>query len=199
VVRGKGLKADRIVHIPGWGDFQVDSITAAPLLSPKGKKEDAMNVDDSESPQVLDQPTEDQDDMATVAPEEIEMEDDMPSHADTEKRGVLLDDHHYFSDDESHIPSRPKRLPKGTSDYQAAWFLEDDSDSGSDMVDMEDEDVDMEVDETEGRPEDGVFPEHGDAMTEGGPSEYPQSEMFLDPSPEDEAEQLAEYRASLIK
>ncbi len=21
VVRGKGLKADRIVHIPGWGDF----------------------------------------------------------------------------------------------------------------------------------------------------------------------------------
>lgn len=199
VVRGKGLKADRIVHIPGWGDFQVDSITAATLPSPKGKKEDAMNVDDSEGPQVLDQPTDDRDDMATVAPEEIEMEDDMPSHADTEKRGVLLDDHHYFSDDESHIPPRPKRLPKGTSDYQAAWFLEDDSDSGSDMVDMEDEDVDMEVDETEGRPEDGVFPDHGDAMTEGGPSEYPQSEMFLDPSPEDEAEQLEEYRASRRK
>lgn len=199
VVRGKGLKADRIVHIPGWGDFQVDSITAAPLPSAKGKKEDAMNVDDSEGPQILDQPTDDRDDMATVAPEEIEMEDDMPSHADTEKRGVLLDDHHYFSDDESHIPSRPKRLPKGTSDYQAAWFLEDDSDSGSDMVDMEDEDVDMEVDETEGRPEDGVFPDHGDGMTEGGPSEYPQSEMFLDPSPEDEADQLEEYRASRRK
>jgi pre-rRNA-processing protein TSR1 len=199
VVRGKGLKADRIVHIPGWGDFQVDSITAAPLPSSKGKKEDAMNIDASEGPRVLDQPTDDRDDMATVAPEEIEMEDDMPSHADTEKRGVLVDDHHYFSDDESHIPSRPKRLPKGTSDYQAAWFLEDDSDSGSDMVDMEDEDVDMEVDETEGRPEDGVFPDHGDAMTEGGPSEYPQSEMFLDPSPEEEADQLEEYRASRRK
>ncbi|CRG88913.1 Ribosome biogenesis protein tsr1 homolog [Talaromyces islandicus] len=199
VVRGKGLKADRIVHIPGWGDFQVDSITAAPLSSPKSKKEDAMNIDDSEGPRVLDQPTDDRDDMATVAPEEIEMEDDIPSHADTEKRGVLLDDHHYFSDDESHIPSRPKRLPKGTSDYQAAWFLEDDSDSGSDMVDMEDEDVDMEVDETEGRPEDGVFPDHGDAMTEAGPSEYPQSEMFLDPSPEEEADQLEEYRASRRK
>ena len=75
VVRGKGLKADRIVHVPGWGDFQVDSITAAPLLSTKNKKGDAMNVDENESTQVLDAPTEDRDDMATVAPEEIEMED----------------------------------------------------------------------------------------------------------------------------
>lgn len=198
VVRGKGLKADRIVHIPGWGDFQVGSITAAPLQNSKGKKEDAMNIDESET-RVLDLPTDDHDDMATVAPEEIEMDEDYLSNADTEKRGVLLDDHHYFSDDESHIPPRPKKLPKGTSDYQAAWFLEDDSDSGSDMVDMEDEDGDKAMDDTEGQPEDGVFPDHQDAMTEAGPSEYPQSEMFLDPSPEDEAEQLGEYRASRRK
>jgi pre-rRNA-processing protein TSR1 len=198
VVRGKGLKADRIVHIPGWGDFQVDSITASPLTTSKGKKEDAMNIDEAET-RVLDRPTDDHDDMATVAPEEIEMDEDYLSNPDTEKRGVLLDDHHYFSDDESHIPPRPKRLPKGTSDYQAAWFLEDDSDSGSDMVDMEDEDGDMAMDDTEGRPEDGVFPDHQDTMTEAGPSEYPQSEMFLDPSPEDEAEQLGEYRASRRK
>lgn len=195
-VRGKGLKADRIVHIPGWGDFQIASITAAPLPNTKGKKEDSMNIDNNESPQVLDQPTADRDDMAVIAPEEIEMDDDMLSNPDVERRGVLLDDHHYFSDDESHIPARPKRLPKGTSEYQSAWFLEDDSDSASDMMDNEDEDMDMEVDETEGHPEDGVFPDHGDAMTEGGPSEYPQSEMFLDPSPEDEADQLENYRAS---
>ncbi|GAE00117.1 conserved hypothetical protein [Paecilomyces variotii No. 5] len=195
VVRGKGLKADRVVHVPGWGDFQVDSITAAPLPSTKNKKGDAMNVDENESTQVLDAPTADRDDMATVAPEEIEMEDDdMLSVADTERKGVLLDDHHYFSDDETHIPPRPKRLPKGTSDYQAAWYLDDVSDSGSDLVD-EDDDEEMEMD-TSGNPEDGVFPERQDAMTEAGPSEYPQSEMFLDPSPEDEADQLEEYRAS---
>jgi pre-rRNA-processing protein TSR1 len=196
VVRGKGLKADRIVHIPGWGDFQIDSITAAPIPTTKNKKEDSMNVDETDATKILDQPTDDRDDMAVIAPEEIEMDDDMLSNPDTERRGVLLDDHHYFSDDESHIPARPKKLPKGTSDYQAAWFLEDDSDSGSDMVDQEDEDEDMEIDGSEGRPEDGVFPDHADAMTEGGPSEYPQSEMFLDPSPDDEADQLEDYRAS---
>lgn len=195
VVRGKGLKADRIAHIPGWGDFQVDSVTAAPLPTVKSKRDDAMTIDGNETTQILDTPSADQDDMAIVAPEEIEMEDqDMVSVAETDRKGVLLDDHHYFSDDDSHIPPTPKRLPKGTSEYQSAWYLEDVSDSGSDIVD-EDDDEDMEMD-TAGAPEDGIFPDHQDAMTEGGPSEYPQSEMFLDPSPEDEAQELADYRAS---
>ncbi|KGO72170.1 Ribosome biogenesis protein BMS1/TSR1, C-terminal [Penicillium italicum] len=193
VVRGRGLKADRIVHLPGWGDFQIDSITAAPLATTKPKREDAMAVDANDTTQILDTPTEDQDDMAAIAPEEIEMvDDDMVSMAETEKKGVLLDDYHYFSDDDSHIPPVPKKLPKGTSTYQSAWYLEDVSDSGSDM---EDDDEPMEMD-TAGAPEDGVFPDHQDAMTEGGGTEYPQSEMFLDPSPEDEAQELADYRAS---
>ena len=197
IVRSKGLKADRLVHIPGWGDFQIDSITAAPLPTARGKREDAMNVDESGATQTLDTPTADQDDMATVAPEEIEMEDEAMSVAETDRKGVLLDDHHYFSDDESHIPAKPKRLPKGTSEYQSSWYLDDISDSGSDIVD-DDDDEEMEMDTT-GAPEDGVFPEHNDAMTEAGATEYPQSEMFLDPSPEDEAQQLEEYRASRRK
>ncbi|KAL6237281.1 hypothetical protein BDW75DRAFT_85467 [Aspergillus navahoensis] len=195
VVRGKGLKADRLVHVPGWGDFQIDAITAAPLPTARSKRDDAMNVDESEAPQLLDSPSADRDDLATVAPEEIEMEDDVESMPDTDRKGVLLDDHHYFSDDDDgHIPAKPKRLPKGTSEYQSHWFLDDVSDSGSDIMD-EDEDENMDMD-VSGAPEDGVFPDNHDAMTEGEPSEYPQSEMFLDPSPEDEAEQLAEYRAS---
>ncbi|PWY74389.1 DUF663-domain-containing protein [Aspergillus heteromorphus CBS 117.55] len=195
VVRGKGLKADRLVHLPGWGDFQVGSITAAPLATARGKRDDDMNVDESEAPQLLDAPSADCDDLAVVAPEEIEMEDDSFPVAEEERKGVLLDDHHYFSDDDSHIPPTPKRLPKGTSTYQSAWYLEDVSDSGSDIGDDDDEDEGMEVDEdTTGAPEDGVFPDNKDAMTEAGQSEYPQSEMFVDKSPEDDAKDLEEYR-----
>ncbi|PYH32636.1 small subunit rRNA maturation protein TSR1 [Aspergillus neoniger CBS 115656] len=193
VVRGKGLKADRLVHIPGWGDFQIGAITAAPLATSRGKRDDAMNVDETETPQLLDGPSADCDDLATVAPEEIEMEDD-DFPVEEERKGVLLDDHHYFSDDDSHIPPKPKRLPKGTSEYQSAWFLGDVSDSGSDLED-EEEVEEMEMD-TAGAPEDGVFPDNRDAMTEAGPSEYPQSEMFVDPSPEDEAKDLEDFRAS---
>lgn len=196
VIRGRGLKADRLVHIPGWGDYQISSITDA-SLPVKSRKDDSMNVDDDKAPQILDEPTANADDLAVVAPEDVFIDDEMVSTADTEKKGVLLDDHHYFSDDEEQHTSKPRRLPKGTSTYQAAWYLDDVSDSGSDIVDnMYDEDEEMDLDDEAG-PEDGVFiNDNRDAMTEGGPSEYPQSEMFLDPSPEDEAQQIEEYRAS---
>jgi pre-rRNA-processing protein TSR1 len=194
IVRGKGLKADRLVQVGDWGDFQIEKITAAPLVSERRKPE-GMAVDDGEK--ILDTPTEEQDDLAELAPEEIMMDDDMDatmSVATTEKRGVLLDDHHYFSDDETHLPPPPKRLPKGTSAYQAAWYLGDEfSDSGSDFEDVEPSSMAMD---TPALPQDGIEGFAPREPTEAAPSEYPQSEMFLDPTPDDEAEaeQLAAFR-----
>jgi pre-rRNA-processing protein TSR1 len=199
VVRGQGLKADRLVQVGDWGDFQIEKITAAPLETKKKGKDDAMAVDDEEE-QVLERPTDDQEDLAELAPEETIMDDVTnyaPSMAPSERKGVLLDDHHYFSDEEDEVTAvKPKRLPKGTSKYQSAWYIDDVSDSGSDLEDFEDG-----IDEDRKsvyHPADGVegMDIDGRAMTEAGPSEYPQSEMFLDPSPEDEAEQIAAYRKS---
>jgi pre-rRNA-processing protein TSR1 len=195
VVRGKGLKADRLVQVGDWGDFQIEKITAAPLATKK-RKTDEMAVDESGEEKVLEAPTAEQDDLDELAPEEIVMEDDMDaaiSVATTEKRGVLLDDHHYFSDDETHMPAIPKRLPKGTSAYQAAWFLGDNfSDSGSDYEDVDEQgDVSMDA---PALPQDGIEGFAPREPTEAAPTEYPQSEMFLDPTPDDEAEQLAAFR-----
>lgn len=120
------------------------------------------------------------------------------SVAPSERKGVLLDDHHYFSDEEeAEEPTRPKRLPKGTSKYQSAWYIDDVSDSGSDLEDFEMEDLEDSKSEA-AHPADGTegIDLDGRAMTEAGPSEYPQSEMFLDPSPEEEAEQIEAYRKS---
>jgi pre-rRNA-processing protein TSR1 len=200
VVRGKGLKADRLVQVGDWGDFQIEKITAAPLASKK-RKVDEMAVDESGDEKVLDSPTAEQDDLAELAPEEIMMEDDLDmdgamSVATADKRGVLLDDYHYFSDDQTHMPATPKRLPKGTSAYQAAWFLGDNfSDSGSDLEDYDEQgDVSMDA---PALPQDGIEGFAPREPTEAAPTEYPQSEMFLDPKPDDEAEaeQLAAFRA----
>ena len=194
VVRGRGLKADRLVQVGDWGDFQLEKITAAPLLSKK-KRSEEMVTEEGES--VLEIPTEEQDDLAELAPEEIMMDDDMDasmSVATADKRGVLLDDHHYFSDDETHLPVAPKRLPKGTSEYQAAWYLGDEfSDSGSDLEDVDQDDMAMDA---PALPQDGVEGFAPREPTEAAPTEYPQSEMFLDPTPDDEAEaeQLAAFR-----
>ncbi|KAF1978061.1 DUF663-domain-containing protein [Bimuria novae-zelandiae CBS 107.79] len=204
VVRGQGLKADRLLQVGDWGDFQIDRIMAAPLETRKKAKDDAMTVDSGNSEEVLDHAGEDQDDLAELAPEETIMNDVTnyaASVAPSERKGVLLDDHHYFSDDEEEdAPKRPKRLPKGTSKYQSAWYLEDVSDSGSDLEDFDEDMEDTEkVGENErAEPADGIegMDVDGRAMTEAGPSEYPQSEMFLDPTPEDEAAQIEAYRQS---
>lgn len=197
VVRGQGLKADRLLQVGEWGDFQIEKITAASLETrPARVKTDEMAVDAPEGENVLDAPTEEQDDLAELAPEEAVM-DDMPTTtvAGGERKAVLLDDHHYFNDDRQDQYVVPKRLPRGTSKYQAAWYLGDVSDSGSDLEDVDDDD-DEDMDggaSVAAGPEDGHFA--GPEPTEyGGPSEYPQSEMFLDPAIEDEADQLEEYR-----
>lgn len=192
-VRGKGLKADRLVQLGDWGDFQIDSITAAPKLTNSRRSTEAMEEDVTNN--VLEKHSAEQDDLNDLAPEEIMMDDDEPdmSQAPSDKRGVLLDDHHYFSDDETHRPAKPKRLPRGTSAYQAAWYLGDEiSDSGSDMEDVDELDNAPQAP----LPQDGMEGIAPREPTEMAPSEYPQSEMFLDPNPEDEVEveQLAAFR-----
>ncbi|KAL2017278.1 hypothetical protein VTK56DRAFT_2347 [Thermocarpiscus australiensis] len=202
VVRGKGLKADRLVQIGDWGTFQIEKITAAPLATQRRKGDDTMNVDEATAEETLDTPTEDRDNLDDLAPEEAVMNDadedmDAATTVTTSKKGVLLDDHHYFSgDDQVQELPMPKKVPKGTSKYQAAWFLDDEdvSDSGSDLQDYEMQDV--EGTEEEARPEDGMEGLAGDAMTEAGPSEYPQSVKFVEPDEDEDARALEAYRKS---
>ena len=190
VVRGRGLNPDRLVHVPGWGDYRIKTIKQMPVQSHK-RKADEMAV---EEVSVEYAPTPDQDDLAELAPE-TSMMDVASTTATSEQKGVLLDDHHYFEDDTSHIPSQPQKLPSGTSSYQAAWYLEDVSYSDSDEDDDDPLDLKMDV-EKELRPEDGAVMHEPAEGTEAGPSEYPESEMHIDANGEDEARQLAEYRSS---
>ncbi|ORY64441.1 putative pre-rRNA processing protein Tsr1 [Pseudomassariella vexata] len=195
VVRGKGLKADRLVHVGDWGTFQIEKITAAPLATKKRGDGD-MAVDEVEAENILETPGEDQDDLAELAPEEVVMEDmdaDTASIATTAQKGVLLDDHHYFSEDEESKPAQPKKLPKGTSNYQAAWYLEDVSDSESDMDDEDMQDAPEEP--MQAGPEDGIEGMAAPEPTEVAMSEYPQSERFEELDEDDDAQQLAAYRA----
>ncbi|KAI4215695.1 MAG: hypothetical protein LQ351_001682 [Letrouitia transgressa] len=203
VVRGKGLKANRLVQIGNWGHFQIEKITDATLPIPAKNGANAMVIEPSTTNNaVLEVPDADQDDLAELAPfdENMADSDNTPvSEAPTTKRGVLLDEHRYFSDDESHLPPPPKRLPKGTSPYQAAWFLGDMSDFSDEDEDEDelDEDGDLAMDGAP-QPENGM--EGLDNATQREPTDavtldYPPSEMFLDPSPDEEMEQLAEYRA----
>ena len=198
IVRGKGLKADRLLQVGDWGTYQIEKIVSAPLPKPTKKKGEEMKVDE-EGEKVLEEPTEDLDDMNELAPEDVMMdadEDDADMSGEpAQKKGVLLDDHHYFTDEEEEQRKIKKRVPKGTSQYQSAWYLEDVSDSGSDVEDLEMKDEEEEEEEDMARPEDGIEGYAGPEPTEGGPSEYPQSEMMEELDEAEDAAQLAQFRS----
>lgn len=205
VVRGRGLKANRLAQVGDWGCFQIDKITAATLPTSKKRKADEMAVETEQMQEhVLEMPDQEQDDLADLAPYDASMEDisEIPvSEALTEKRGVLLDDHHYFSEDESYLPKTPKRLPRGTSTYQSAWYLDDDPDSDSDIDETMNgaEDVNMDAPALPQDGTEGIVHLGQHEPTETAPSEYTKTEMFLDPSPDEEAAQLAAYRSDRKK
>lgn len=201
VVRGKGLKANRHVQVGDWGHFQIERIVDATLATAKKRKADEMTVEMEEgSSKVLEVPDDDQDDLDELAPWDETMGDvnEVPIYgAPSERKGVLLDDHHYYSGEDEGMPPPPKKLPKGTSSYQAAWFLGEMSDSYSSDDDQDhiDEEGDLSM-EPPSLPQDEPIVSTHPEPTETAPSEYPQSEAFNDPSPTDEAQDLEAYRSS---
>lgn len=206
VIRGKNLKADRLLQVGDWGDFQISAIAAAPLEQARKGKDQTMPVDSNASDVVLERPTDDQDTLDDLAPEEAVMEDIeattmAASTLASDRKGVLLDDQHYYSDDAADEEEAiPQRVPHGTSKYQSAWYLGDNSDSGSDMEDLDNDDDEAMQDDVPMLTEAGPVPADGveGAVapsvygTEGGPSEYPQSEIFDDVELDDA--ELAAYR-----
>ncbi|KAG6300175.1 hypothetical protein E4U09_007315 [Claviceps aff. purpurea] len=205
VVRGRGLKADRLVQIGDWGVYQVEKIVAAPLATEvKKKREEVAVVGGAEAERTLDEPSEDRDDLNELAPDDVVMDVDMEADGDANvaaepapKKGVLLDEHHYFSDADEEEKKIKRKLPKGTSNYQSAWYLDDVSDSESDMEDTEMDGVgDANLDDEIGA-EDGIEGYAQPEPTEagGGPSEYPQSEMMDIPDENEDAQQLAQFRS----
>lgn len=201
-VRGNGLKADRLVQLGDYGTYQISQITKS-ISAPNGKTNgDSMMVDQSVTETLLDQPTSDQDEIADLAPVELVMmdiNDQSVSQTTASRKGVLLDDHHYFSEDDTPAMPSAKKVPRGTSSYQAAWYLDDDDDDDSSLVFEEFQDEPLL-----GKPHSSEWVDEiaerrkGDTMCSvvmDAQSTVAPSEMFPDPSPEQELEQISAFRA----
>ncbi|KIJ61283.1 hypothetical protein HYDPIDRAFT_96707 [Hydnomerulius pinastri MD-312] len=152
VVRGGRLSANRLVHIPNYGDYQVSKIMSAPSLRSKPHKPSAMEVE----PQVVSErvpssadsliSTNVPDDMANEQtwPTEEEMANAVPREGDADNTEVP-------DARKGTTPKRIKRIPKGMSEYQASWIVDEsdgeeegDEDAGSEHGDgIAEEDEEM--------------------------------------------------------
>ena len=199
VVRGQSLKANNLVQVGDWGHLRISKIVDATLPSGRKKASD-MSIEPQETGEAtIAEPDQGQADLDPLVPYDATMEDVDSRASDlrgSNNKGVLLDNHRYHSDNEVVANERPSKLPKGTSNYQSAWFLGDVSDSGSDIESIDDSNGDVDM-IAPAMPEDGIeglLPPTD--PTEAAVTEYPPSEMHIDQSDDHEVEQLNAYRSS---
>ncbi|XP_023264298.1 pre-rRNA-processing protein TSR1 homolog [Seriola lalandi dorsalis] len=157
-VRGRPLRVDRLVHISGHGDFQLSQIdapsdplplnlTPRPAKPGKGGDVDMLDGDENEAPVRV---------LMTADPscrESLQTEaevDPMDGEQTWPTETELLEA------EEARKKKRVMKVPKGTSDYQASWIVDDNEEengetdeesSDDDDDDMMDEAMDGEDDE----------------------------------------------------
>jgi pre-rRNA-processing protein TSR1 len=166
VIRGSSLSANRLVHIPSLGDFQISKvrlstplknylifimlskILGAPRLRANKHSADvAMDAAPTAYPVLAERQPSDADSLtSTNRPDELANEQTWPTAdelADGEAREAVA------LNAPAPAPgvkkSKIKRVPKGTSTYQAAWIIDDaDDEDEGDASDNGDAEMDAE-------------------------------------------------------
>ncbi|XP_072326117.1 pre-rRNA-processing protein TSR1 homolog [Scyliorhinus torazame] len=143
-VRGQGLNVNRLVHIVGHGDFQMRQIDGPPdpmPLNPKPtKKREDVETPGAEMEEDLKvlmkaDPRKQESLEAEVVPDPMEGEQTWPTDEELQEAEDAMKESRKIV----------RRVPKGTSDYQAAWIVDDEE-----AIDDEGSDEDMEEDELMG-------------------------------------------------
>ncbi|KAK9462151.1 uncharacterized protein V1516DRAFT_695534 [Lipomyces oligophaga] len=187
-VRGKCLNPNRLIHIPGIGDFQLDRICSSNQSGEAMQGGISVQQEDYTGSFTL-LPSDDQDSLDPfdeVEQDDIEMQLDY-SNSNNQPRGVLLDEHFYIDEDENEDAPKSfldkNHIPKGMSEYQARWIMEENSDDEFESGDEVEDEQMIGLD---------------DMSMEN--AEYPaseidaQSEMFVELSVEEEAKQFKQFQ-----
>ncbi|SCU77858.1 LAMI_0A02586g1_1 [Lachancea mirantina] len=186
-VRGSGFNANRLVHLPGLGDFQVSCIEK--LASSNRKRQSKSENDDLNFDSLFDS-NEGRDTLEEFAALDLEMEENEEGgeFGYDDLTSARYDNHGFLPGREE--ASKKVKVPTGTSDYQARWYLNDTVDSGDESDELEAQDMDM------GDEEFVQIPQADDDLDIDGDAESQTEDgMFVDLDPAEEERQLREFRA----
>ncbi|XP_032901787.1 pre-rRNA-processing protein TSR1 homolog [Amblyraja radiata] len=140
-VRGKNLDVNKLVHIVGHGDFQMSQVDGPPdpmPMNPKVTKktpgaEELVAEMEEDLKVLMKADSSKQESLETeVVPDPMEGEQTWPTDEELREADEALKANKKIV----------RRVPKGTSDYQAAWILDDEE--GEDEEEESDDDDDME-------------------------------------------------------
>jgi len=154
-VRSNKLRVNGLVHLPGWGDFQISQIDAP--SDPHPLPNNSKNFVNSDPDLVVFYAKPDPDLQETLQSEALldplEGEQTWPTEEEME---MAAEERRQAAMDADKGVKIVKKVPKGTSDYQAAWILDVDvrKNNGHEEGDEEDDEEDDAMSE-----DDGFFPE----------------------------------------
>ncbi|KAK7868139.1 hypothetical protein R5R35_003016 [Gryllus longicercus] len=128
-VRGMPLSVNSLVHIPGWGDFQMSQITAPedPFpLSKSGRSCDKIMEGEEEKLLERVDPNRQESLVSENIPDPMEGEQTWPTEEELKE-----------AEEQQKKKKKVKRIPKGMSEYQAAWIPDSDAEEISESEDDE--------------------------------------------------------------
>ncbi|RCN38444.1 AARP2CN domain protein [Ancylostoma caninum] len=138
-LRGPTWNVNHLVHIQGWGDFQIGRILAHvdphPMKQVRILSKENLGGDAVVDPKVLVVADESRREslQSEIVPDPLDAEQTWPDEYDVKEDAQLKK------------VSEKRNVPKGTSSYQAAWIVDGDEDS----VDGSEEDSEEDEDEEE--------------------------------------------------
>nr|XP_034190311.1 pre-rRNA-processing protein TSR1 homolog isoform X1 [Osmia lignaria]XP_034190312.1 pre-rRNA-processing protein TSR1 homolog isoform X1 [Osmia lignaria] len=136
-LRNVPLSVNSIIHIPGFGDFQMSQIDAPkdPYPIEKKARKHCNKMDEEPSVRVLERadPKKQESLESENVPDPMDAEQTWPTEEELAQAGA------------AQKKKIVKRVPKGTSEYQAAWIPDEDGEELSEYSDEESEDK-MSVD-----------------------------------------------------
>ncbi|KAK5984046.1 Pre-rRNA-processing protein TSR1 [Trichostrongylus colubriformis] len=130
-LRGPTWNVNHLVHIQGWGDFRIGRILAHADPHPLKRNEKAADNEDATSKVLV---------VADEARCETLQSEVVPDPMDAEQ--TWPDEYDVADDEKLKKEAGVRKVPRGTSSYQAAWIIDDDS--ASDEEDSADDEEDHE-------------------------------------------------------
>jgi len=177
------LSVNRLIHVPGWGEFQlaqIDGLTDPhPLVSDKKKLEKKQQKNSANGDVEMDKEngaagTDEQDVQVLAVPDEERLEslvtENEPDGMDAEQTWPTEEELLEAEKEQREKSKRVVKVPKGTSEYQAAWIVdhaENDDDESGDDDDEEDDEEDDDMEEEGTKNLDAVSQEGSDEEDDG--------------------------------
>ncbi|TIB81263.1 DUF663-domain-containing protein [Wallemia mellicola] len=144
VVRGEHLDTNRLIHIPNSGDYQIEKITNSTHPSQLNSKPNGntMSVDEVDTGVLAQPDEEEQDDLISEnEADTIGNEQTWPTEEEMAEGERLQEEAEAAEEN-----AKSRKVPKGTSSYQAAWIVDDNDDDLSDDEES-DEEAEMELED----------------------------------------------------